>query len=292
MIIFKRTTTKKILSYLLIPILLFEKFMELFHYVPFLLNKYHMVACDIDNNMNLGIADRMKHDITEVDMSYIKNKYMRNSLLITGIFKKWIIYKGYTMKERGYNSPDSQREVIYITKEKIVMNDPCFHYRINDSDFNRKTKKDNNFYKIESQIFVVIAKKGDKYKELSKERDTLYNYKKERELEKEVKRMIKKHNLFSNRSLRYYFNDIPVIHIVSKQDRVDLMKKILDNAVDDEERNKLVNYKTWKGSDALFKKPKEYAVSDEMKTLLEKWEDLSKYDRYYKIMKIKKGIKK
>ena len=69
------------------------------------------------------------------------------------------------------------------------------------------------------------------------------------------------------------------------------MKQILDSAEDDEERSKLVNYKTWK-YDSLFKKPIQYAKSDEMKALLSKWEDLSKYDRYRKIMKIKKGIKK
>lgn len=303
MIIFKQTTDRKLKWWFSIPILLFEKFLSLFGYIPHLWIKYTDLSANIDTGKSFDFAQKPKGELKYVNLFYIKNKKMRISLLLSGIFKRWYIYKSRKFDERG--DMDSKREIIYLTKDKNLTNDIKSHYdRLSDYLLNNKYKhtkitkylksinlEKTDFYKIEPQIFVIIAAETNKHETIKKERDILYKHKKARSLEKIVKKMIKNHDLFSNEKIYGVWDSKPIIHTIAEQDRIDLMKRLLDSADDDEERCKLVNYRTWKGEYNLFKKPIEYAKSEEMKVLLSKWEDLSKYDRYRKIMKIKRKIK-
>lgn len=304
MILFNKTTDRKLKFWFLIPILLLEKLLSLFGYIPHLWVKYADISANIDTGKSFDFGQKPKSELKRVNLFYIKNRKLRISLLLSGIFKRWYIYKSRKFDERC--DMDSNREIIYLTKDKNLKNDIKSQYdRLSDYLLNSNYKTKNitrylkrinlektDFYKIEPQIFVIVAEETNKHETLKKERNKLYEYKKIRSLEKTVKKMIKYHNLFSNEKVYGVWDDKPVIHTIAQQDRIDLMKRILNSADDDEERSKLVNYRTWKGEYNLFKKPIDYAKSEEMKTLLKKWEDLSKYDRYRKIMKIKKGIKK
>lgn len=303
MILFNTLKTKTIKMWMYIPVLLLEKFLSLFGYISHLCFNYDDISANIDTGMNYYFPKKPKNEITRIKLSYIKNKKIRYSLFLSGIFKRWYIYKSFKFGERA--DIDANREIIYITKDKdLTCNSLCHYYRIPTYKINKKynhtkirnyLKKINltitEFYKIEPQIFIITAAHNIKHDKIKEERDKIYKYKINNSMEKIVKKMIKKNNLFSNEKIYGVFDDKPVIHNIVEYNRIDLVKKILDSAKDDEERSKLVNYRTWKGEFNLFKKPIEFAKSDEMKKILSKWEDLSKYDRYRKIIKIKNGIK-
>jgi len=299
------TSFRRIKVYLYIPIALFElTFSKIFNLVPYLNFKYDVLAAKLDTDRSLPQDTKTKDDWVELNVKDIKNKKLRYSLYLSGIFKKWYVYYTRNIGVRDYNKSDNNRDVIYISKEKLNISEGIYiGERISETDLNKKYNtnklskylkrlnlKYDEFYKIEPQMYAIAALRTERHEIMQKERNIIYAKKKDKSLEKVVNKMIKDENLFSHSSTYGDYSDLPVFHKLVKANRIDLVKKVLLNAEDDDERCNLVNYKASREY-VQDSKPMDCAKTDEMKKLLEKWMDLTKYDRYRKIMKIKKGIK-
>jgi hypothetical protein len=174
----------------------------------------------------------------------VKNEKMRKTLKMTGIFDKWNVY----IFERIHDN----RQPIYITKDELHKGDRYHGERISDSDVNKnygrgerrylKTKGVKNISELEPQFWVVCAVHGEKHEEMNKERDERYEAKTRRALEKGVNKAIKEDDILG-RSSQFIgdWNYNPIAFKVVSADRVDLMKKLIDGCIDDEEIDKMIN---------------------------------------------------
>lgn len=300
-----RTSYNKIKTWLYIPFGLLDiVFSKLFNLIPHLTFKYNVLAAIIDTDKSLPQETKTKEEWVELKIMDITNKKLRYSLYLSGIFKKWYIYKTRNIGVRDYNRSDNNRDVIYISKDKINITEGVYYgerlsdYNLNEFYTDKKLikylKKINlkydEFYKIEPQMYAIAALRTELHEFQRKERKIIYKKKMDHALDIKVKEMIKKEDLFKFGYVYGNNSDIPIFHKVVDADRIDLVQKILNSAEDDEEREALVNFEASREY-GYSRKPLNFAKSDDMKKLLNKWMDLEKYDRYRKIMKIKKGIK-
>lgn len=300
--------TKRIISaWLYAPVFLTNILLsKIFRYIPSLNFSYLVLSARIDTGKSLG-GEKRKHVPIKLKLSDVKNRKMRYSLFLSGIFKKWNIYYIRNIGEmKTCNIQDNKRDVIYITKDILTENDIIHGERFSDWKINhnyegKKSKKFfrsinleyDEFYKIEPQIYVISALDSFRHKEMRIERDIKYKKDCYKDLTKKVKKSISDDNLFGSYQVKGYFNRTILFHNVIRSNRIDLAKLMLNSCYDIQEKQKLVIYKV--DSDGHQTKysgtsPIDIVVSDEMKELILKWTDLEQFERVQKIMKIKKGI--
>ena len=269
---------RQIKGYLKIPQILLEILLQkLINFVPRIGLKYDELSANIDFDKSLS-TDTIKDDIQKLTIDDIKNDNLRITLKATGIFDEWNVY----YMNRQYQN----RDAIYITKDELKKGDKYHGERISDHDIDDKysSKKQRRYFKekgvkdiseLEPQFYVVAALHTDKHDKMKEERDERYKMKKERSLEKLVNKCIKNDDLIG-RTLSTYgdWSYIPVIHKVVKQDRTDLVQKIINACLDENDVKKVLNQKIdhegWK-DDRIGKLPIDFAKSDEMKELLKKY---------------------
>ncbi|MFW6311263.1 MAG: hypothetical protein ACOC1K_03405 [Nanoarchaeota archaeon] len=268
-----------------IPLLVFDKlFSKLVNYIPFINFTYKIRAGKIDSNLSLS-PSTLNHDPVKMDLAEIKNKKLRKSLKLSGIFNNWNVYYIRNRGEMKSNISDNNRDVIYLSKDELKKGDTYYGERLSDTLLNnnyssnkkRKFLKKNGlstdeFYKLEPQMFVIAAVHSNEHDEMKKEREVRYERNNKKSLEKAVKKAIKYDNLFTTGSVKGDWSRYPIFHKVVSVDRIDLAQKLLDAAFDDDERKELVSYSENPFGDNMYtKKPIELAKSDEMKSLINKW---------------------
>lgn len=298
-----------ILTWLYAPVFLTDLLIsKIFRYIPSLNFQYLVLSARIDTGKSLG-GDKLEDIPKKLKLKDIKNRKMRYSLFLSGIFKKWNIYYMRNMGEmKTYNTQDNKRDVIYITKDTLNENDIIHGERFSDWKINhnyegKKSKKFfrsinleyDEFYKIEPQLYVICAVYSFRHNKMRTERDIKYKKDCYKDLTKKVKKSISDDNLFSSYQVKGFFNRTILFHNVIKSDRIDLAKLMLNACYDIEEKQKLVTYKV--DSDGHQTKysgtsPIDLVKSDEMKELILKWTDLEQFERVQKILKIKERIKK
>lgn len=278
----------------------------IFRYIPSLNFQYLKLSARIDIGSSLG-SNKLKYIPIKLKLKDIKNRKVRYSLFLSGIFKKWNIYHMYNIGVRTFNIQDNNRDVIYITKDIIKENDIVYGERLSDWKVNKnyegkKSKRffrsvnleSDEFYKIEPQMYVISAVETFRHTEMKIERDKKYKINCYNDMTKKVKKCIKDDNLFCRSSIKGDYTSYPIFHKVVKGDRIDLAKLMLNSCYDLEEKNKLVTYGVYSdGWETTLKPtyPINLVKSDEMKELIKKWSDIEKIKRTEKILKIKRRIK-
>lgn len=281
-------------GWLKIPQILFEMLLhKLFNFVSRIGMRYDELSANIDLNYGMS-SNNLKHEPIKVNINYIKNINLRRTLKITGIFKKWNIYK--------FDYKFNKRTPIYITKDKLKLNDLVHGERISDYNINKnysgknkrryfKSKGVSNISELEPQFHVVVALHTKKHEKMKKERDIRYDIKKRKELEKNVKKEIKNGSFLGrSKSFTDEFNSDPILYKIVRADRLDLVQKLFDACFDIEEINELVQMKiddegwvTVLGG----RKPIDDAKSEKMKELLSKHMfDKKSIERIKKLNKI------
>lgn len=298
-------TKRKFITYLYLPLVLIDFLLsKIFRFIPCLNLKYNILSARIDLDNSIS-EDRNKHIPVKLKLKDIKNKKVRYSLFLTGLFKKWNVYYMYNIGVRDFNISDNNRDVIYITKDIIKENDIIHGERLSEWKINKKYSDKNSkrffrsinlkhgeFYKIEPQMYIISAVDTFRHVEMKYERTIRYEKKKYNELTKYVKKSIKDDDLFHRFNMVGNFNRYPIFHVVVQNDRIDLANLLLNACYDLEEKQRLVTFEVEQESyTKQFVKPIDLVKSDEMKELIEKWTDIEKFERYQKIMKIKKRIK-
>lgn len=288
---------KKLIYYFYISI---ELIFKIFNLIPGLNLRYLDLSGRIDSNISLGICSKLENP-KKIKLSDIKNKKMRISLFLSGIFKKWNIYYIRTNGDNhGVNN--YKRDVIFLTKDILTETNMLYRYRVNDNLLNNKYNyssdylsnlgyEDNEFYKFEPQVFIICALHTIVHDLKEVERKRKYEIEKNKELEDEVKKRIKNKMLFRSCRMKYINNDYPIFHKVVENDRLDLANDILNSIEDNKRKQEIVTYKVNNSGDYVTpngKLPIDFVKSDEMKNLINCWTDLELYERYLKIMKIKK----
>lgn len=227
---------RQVRLWLNIPKLVMEKLLHLLTgFVPKLKFEYDKYAAKIDDDSGLS-PNIIKEDPIKLTLDDIENKRMRNTLKATNILNDWNIYTF----DRKYEN----RQPIYITKDELKKGDKYYGGRIGEHTVDSEYKSNNrkrllrkkgveDFSEIEPQFWIIAAVHTDNHDEMSKEREVRYKKNRDKKLEREVKKAIKDGD-FSG----YPY---PIAFKVVKEDRVDLMKNIIDGAYDDQELNDIIN---------------------------------------------------
>ena len=269
---------RQIKGYLKIPQILLELLLKkLVNFVPRIGLRYDELSAKIDFDKSLS-PNTIKDDIQKLTINDIKNDNLRRTLKTKGIFDKWNVYY--------MNRQHQNRDAIYITKDELKKGDKYYGERISDHDIDDKysSKKQRRYFKekgvkniseLEPQFYVVAAVHSDNHDKMNIERKERYKKKKERSLEKLVDKCIKNDDLIGRSSSTYGdWSYLPVIHKVVKEDRIDLVQKIIDACLDEDDVKKVLNQKIdhegWQ-DDRNGKSPIDFAKSEEMKTLLRKY---------------------
>lgn len=206
-------------------------------YIPNLELKYDIYAAKVDDNTSLS-PGIIKEDPIKLTLDDIQNKRLRNSLKATNILSKWNVYT--------FNREHENRQPIYITKDELKKGDKFYGGRISDHniDSEYKSNKRNRllrkrgvekFSEIEPQFWVIAAVHTDNHDEMKKERNIRYTKNNDNKLTKLVRRVIKSGN-FDTRLDGY-----PIVFKVVKEDRIDLMKEIIDGSYDEHELHEIIN---------------------------------------------------
>jgi len=231
-------------AWLKIPQILIERLVGLITgYVSELGFKYDQLSANIDIGSS-GTATTIKHDPKKLTLDDIENKRLRNSLKISGIFNSWNVYYMYTIDpDRKFNREDNSREVLYITKDELQKGDKIRSERLSERKFNKdiydKRKKKDRQRKgikvsdIEPQLFVVAALETEEHDKMRDERNYRYTKKKSKELEKLVDKKIREDDVLGRVNSVFGFE--PIVFRVVKEDRIDLMKKLIHSAYDEKE---------------------------------------------------------
>jgi hypothetical protein len=140
-------------------------------------------------------------------------------------------------------------------------------------------------YIKEPDVFAIVAKKTKLHDLSYKERELIRTSKIDKELIKKTNEVIKNNiNYFNSIYLKNSIIRRPFLFHLIYYNKYDLIKKILDT-LSNEQKEKLVNTKCWY-NDSLVSSLDVAKIDTEIYKLLEKYKDLSIYDRYYKIKKI------
>lgn len=267
----------------MLPWLLLDKFVlsRMFSYIPLLSYNEKKISGKLYNGVS-NVPIQVKNSLKMISISDIDNEKLKRTLRITSLMRPWYVYFVQTNSSKGV---DNNREVIYLSRKPIRTGEKIYTNRISDSDLDKnyltyRIKRflrkhslgRDEFYKIESQLYVMVAKKTPLHDKLREKQKEAYERRKKKALEKTVNKAIKKGTLFTYSTfLGSFNNDVPLFHKVVESGRTDLVKKILDATYDDKERKELINYKakrTYEGNLPKGNLPIQYAETEEMKDLL------------------------
>jgi hypothetical protein len=269
---------KKTKIWLMLPWLLLDKFVfsRMFSYISLLsFNEKKMSGKLYDDVSNIPIP--IKSSLKRISISDIDNKKLKRTLRLTSLFRPWYVYFVRINSSKGV---DNNREVIYLSRKPIRTGEKIYTNRISDSDLDKnyltyRIKRflrkhslgRDEFYKIESQLYVMVAKKTLLHDKLREKQKEAYERRKKKVLEKTVYKAIKRGTLFTYSTFLGSFNsDLPLFHKVVESGRTDLVKKMLDATYDENERKELINYKARRTYEGNL--PIQYAETEEMKELL------------------------
>jgi len=238
---------RQVKAWLKIPQILMERLIgKITGYVSELGIKYDQLAANIDLGSGL-IPTVIKQDPEKLTLDDIKNDRLRNSLKVSGILNKWNVYYLYTIDPNS-TRVDNSRDVLYITKDELKKGDKVYAERLSERKFNkdindkRKSKQRERdgveISDIEPQMYIVAALETEEHDKMRDERNYRYTKKKSKELEKLVDKKIREDDILG--IVRHTFGYIPIGFKVVEEDRVDLMKKLIDNSFDDDEKRKLL----------------------------------------------------
>lgn len=187
-------------QWLYLFLFLIEQLLSKIGYVP-LIFKYKTLSAEI--NLGQGFNPNKMFDFRQIAIKNIKNKRLKLTLILSRIFtlKPWYVYNKIILNEPYKHL---SREAIYISRNKLSINDYIVNERINDYDINKKFKYTGKKarqlpeeYEIEPQYYILCAK-------YTKEHDTIKTYYKNKRkinqkklLEKSIKDCIKNGNYFT-----------------------------------------------------------------------------------------------
>lgn len=285
-----KVRARYILSFLYIPYYLINRlYLKTFRCIDFFDIKYLILSSKIDVDQSFNFY-KLKEKPIKLKIKEIKNKKVRLTLYLTSIFKKWNIYYIRTLDGKLYES-DTNRKMIYISRDELNTNDLCNVFRVNDIDINKNCNRknnqynDSNLYIKEPDVFAIVAKKTKLHDLSYKERELIRTSKIDKELIKKTNEVIKNNiNYFNSIYLKNSIIRRPFLFHLIYYNKYNLIKKILDT-LSNEQKEKLVNTKCWY-NDSLVSSLDVAKIDTEIYKLLEKYKDLSIYDRYYKIKKI------
>jgi hypothetical protein len=306
---------RKVKPWLRLPVLLLDLLLgKILNYIPRLNLRYDELAAKIDLGKGLS-HNTIPEDsqMKKLTIDDIKNEKMKKSLMLSGIFKSWNIYYMRTIdpeKKSNRNGSDTNRDVIYITKDELSPGDQFTGERISEFEFkkeydnlNKKSLKKlgiefNEFYKIMPQMFILAAKITEEHDEMEKERKLSYKNKIQKELEKLVNKTIKEEKFTSrSKSISGHWDNSPVFYKVVKEDRVDLAEKLIDAAKKEGEAEEmvdlLIDYDCWfvdkkyKGN-PQYKSPIDYVKSEEMRKLIMDTLEPGSYEKWKQEKEFKK----
>lgn len=302
---------RQVKGWLKLPQVLIEMLLQkIIKFVPRIGLKYDQLAAKIDLGKSLSPYE-IKDDLKKLTLNDIKNDNLRKTLKTTGIFDKWNVYYAHTTDpDQKFNINDSGRDVIYITKDELKKGDTYYGERISEHDIDKKYLKTTKrllrdkgvekFSDLEPQMYVVVAKHSEEHEEIKKERNVRYEKNIQKELEKLVNKCIKRDD-FTGRSsqIRGYWDYNPVVFKVIQEDRVDLMKKLIDACEDldgkegvEEMLWQLVDNEGWQVRGGLkylgnpeYKLPVHFVKSIEMANLFVPYMDIVKDNNWQRQIK-------
>ena len=204
--------SKSINVYYMLPIIFFRYlFDKVFNTYIKISTKYKVISGKYYTGKGFSFETKFKCK-RKLKIKDIKNKKLRYSLYLTSLFKPWHIY---LMNEGKDTTTDlNKRESIYISRDKLETDEQYIGERIHENDLNklfknkyRKTRRrkynvhnSSEYYKIESQFYVVIVKFTDLQRELKKYAKNKYEYDKQKELKNAVNKAIKTSNFNTGRN--------------------------------------------------------------------------------------------
>jgi len=276
---------RQVKAWLQIPKILLERLLALIiDFVPNIGTKYDQLAAKVDVGTG-GQPNIIKEEPIKLTLNDVENEKLRKTLKMTGVFSEWNVYTF----DRTYEN----RQPIYITKDELHKGDKYHGERLSEwkVDKNYVGKKQKRYLKskgvselseLEPQFWVVAALHTEKHDKMKSERDTRYENKKKKQLEKLVKDSIKEGDFGRTKSIAGEWNNDPIVFKVVRADRVDLMQQLIDAcleldgeegvedmlnmAIDNE--GWTVNHKDY-GSFNDIRTPLKQAKSEEMKTLIQ-----------------------
>lgn len=259
--------------YLLIPIILLDLlFSKIFNYIPKLNLIYKEHAAKIDLHKSIICNKLNTNNFKPIKISDITNKKLRRSLRLT--FRKWYVYQLDKKPQQNFNVSDSNRYRIYISRDKLTKKDYISGERISDfylsKNYNRKRKrlylkfkgiKNNEFYKLEPQLYVICAKKSHRHDKLKEKSKIRIERKKNKKLTKQVKKAIKNDDLYSRISS---LDSQTPLNLAVENNRYDLIEKILKYAEKIGEKEQIINYSYYWDDPNDAKKPLEMVQNKAM----------------------------
>jgi hypothetical protein len=270
-------TKEKLKFYVYVPFLLVEKLISLifgFIYIPFLNFRYGILAMSINSERSISYSNRFKDkELKRIHLKDIKNKKMKFSLFITGLFKKWYIYEKYDTNP--VYDEDKHRKCVYLSKEEINQDSLVDYDRISSNELSKKYKhlrkylklkglEKSDFYKIEPQYFVLIGKKPKDYELKRSKISNSYNKKVYKQDTEKIKKCIKNDNI--NNWISNWEDKTPLEYAVDKN-RYDLVDKIVKYSDKLNERNEVLNYQYHRNGEYHYgqiTKPIYYTQNKEM----------------------------
>jgi hypothetical protein len=254
--------------------LLISKIFNIFYKLDFI---YDNLSANIDTDRSLN-PSIIKNDLIEIRISDIKNVKMKRTLNLRSLFEKWYIYKINRISH-------DNRTPIYISKNKLKTGDKFYGERISDHVLNSnlkqknirrylKEKKVKRIEELEPEFYVVASLHTDEHEKMQNERKIRYQNKKDKDFDKLVKECIKNGDLIGRTRATYGdWNNLPIIYKVVEKNRIDLVEKLIDSCIDEEELDMMLHQRIddegWSRKDG--KTLYDYASSEEMKNLLSKY---------------------
>lgn len=276
---------RELLTYLYIPYgLLSRIFLKCFNCLDCIHSRYLIDSGKIEIDQHFEFH-ALKYNPIKLNIKDVKNKKVRRTLYLSQIFKHWNIYYIKTLDNKMHHS-DNNRDLIYITKDVISIDDVISYYRINDYYIDKKYKSyiDDELYKIEPQTYAICTKKSYLHELAQNERKNIRNNKMNNHLNKLTKIALIKKDYFEKVKVCGTYKTQPLFFHLVEQDKYVLIKHIF-NTLTNEEKEELINKKNYNdykyiNSLDIVKK------NTETSKLLDKYKDLSIYDRYFKLKKI------
>lgn len=235
---------RQVKAFLTIPKVALELLLNrLIGFVPLLGITYDKLSAKIDTGSQIS-PTVIKEEPIKLELDDIENVRMRNTLKATGLFNEWYVY---TFDRRHEN-----RQPIYLSKDELKLGDTIYGERVSDHNVNReylsknkrrlfKKKGVDKFEDIEPQFWVIAAKENPNHDERRAEIKERIAKKQYNKLTKLVNDAIKDDRVFDRVAYKGGFDAMPVYVYVIQEDRVDLMKKLIDGSFEDEDIYNMVN---------------------------------------------------
>lgn len=204
-------------AYLKIPHLFIDTvFSKILKYVPRLNFLYDKLAANIDVDNSYGTGTRIG-EFEEIKLSDIKDSKIKNSLRISGLFNGWYIYKLNRLSH-------DNKTPIYISKDKLTENDLIYGERI--------------FRDVNTEFYVIAAKKTKKHDSIKIERDDRYKKKLYNKYKKMVDDIGKGKRSITDRTSMGDFTII--FHSLIKNNLIDLIERCVSITKDPDKLRKII----------------------------------------------------